>query len=187
MTSDGLPEREMTACLAAGAHPNLTSALGRLHGHPAGLQGLLMPLLPAGWRPLAQPPSLDSCSRDIYDPVLRLEPGVALRLARGIGLAAAHLHRTGLMHGDLYAHNTLWDGGAGSAVLSDFGAASFMASGVERAALERIEVRAWGVLLGELLDCCPDAPQTWRAIQHSAVQPNTSDRPSFDEALAALL
>ena len=34
MTSDGLPEREMAACLAAGEHPNLTGALGRLVDHP---------------------------------------------------------------------------------------------------------------------------------------------------------
>ena len=46
MTSDGLPEREMEACLAAGGHPNLTGALGRIVDHPDGTDGLLMPLLP---------------------------------------------------------------------------------------------------------------------------------------------
>ncbi len=72
MTSDGLPEREMAACLAAGAHPHLTGGLGRLADHPDGTQGLLMPLLPEGWRVLAGPPSLESCSRDVYEPGLRL-------------------------------------------------------------------------------------------------------------------
>ena len=186
MTSDGLPEREMAVCLAAGAHPNLTAALGRLGGHPAGLQGLVMPLLPTFWRPLAGPPSLESCSRDVYDSALRLDPPVALRLARSTGFAAAHLHRAGLMHGDLYAHNTLWDGAAGDAVLSDFGAASFMLPGGERTALGRIEVRAWGLLLGELLDRCPGAPQSWRALHDVCVQPACGDRPNLDEALEAL-
>jgi hypothetical protein len=113
MTSDGLPEREMAACLAAGAHPNLTGALGRLADHPEGLQGLLMPLLPADWRVLAGPPSLETCSRDVYDPALRSISDVALRIARDVATGAAHLHAKGLSHGDLYAHNTLWDGRSG--------------------------------------------------------------------------
>ena len=39
---------------------------------------------------------------------------------------------------------------------SDFGAASFMPAG-EAGALERLEVLAWGRLLGELLQRCADA------------------------------
>jgi hypothetical protein len=131
LTSDGLPEREIAACLAAGQHPNLTSAFGRLTEHPEGVEALLMPLLPADWRPLAGPPSLASCSRDIYPPGLRLAPETALRIARDIAAAAAHLHRRGILHGDLYAHNTLWDGASGEAVLSDFGAACALPAGPE--------------------------------------------------------
>jgi len=188
MTSDGLPEREMAACLAAGAHPHLTGALGRLVDHPQQLQGLLMPLLPPQWRVLAGPPSRRSCSRDVYDPALRLELGTALRIARGIGLAAAHLHSRGLLHGDLYGHNVLWDGVAGDAALSDFGAASFLpAQGAQ--AYQRLEVRAWGLLLGELLDLCEvDAPQlaAWRDLQQACTQPDPAARPLLPEALEAL-
>jgi len=90
-----------------------------------------MPLLPAHWGPLAGPPSLASCSRDIFSPGLRLEPEAALRMARDIAAAVAHLHRRGILHGDLYAHNTLWDGAAGEAVLSDFGAACALPAGRE--------------------------------------------------------
>ena len=189
MTSDGLPEREMAACLAAGGHPNLTGGLGRVIGHPEGADGLLMPLLPAGWRVLAGPPSLASCSRDIYDPALRLHPDRALRIARAAAGAAAHLHARGMIHGDLYAHNILWDGTAGEAVLSDFGAASGLPPGNEGAALQRIEVRAWGVLLGELLDRCapePAAIDDLRSLEDACVQPDPRARPSMAEVSQAL-
>jgi hypothetical protein len=46
VTSDGLPEDELAACLAAGQHPALTTPVARLKGHPAQAQGLLMPLIP---------------------------------------------------------------------------------------------------------------------------------------------
>ncbi len=188
MTSDGLPEREMAAALAAGAHPHLTGALGQLVDHPDGLQGLLMPLLPAHWRVLANPPSRESCSRDVYDPALRLDLETALRIAHGIGRAADHLHGRGLLHGDLYGHNVLWDGVAGEAALSDFGAASFLPSDGAQA-YQRLEVRAWGLLLGELLDLCDEPPAqltAWRSLEQACTQPDTAARPLLAEALEAL-
>lgn len=187
MTSDGLPEREMAACLAAGAHPQLVSALGRVQGLPDGEQALVMPLLPAHWRPLGQPPSLETCSRDVYDPSLRLGAAAAHRLARGMASAAAHLHRHGLLHGDLYAHNVLWDGESGEAMLGDFGAAAFLPAGPAGEAWQRIEVRAWGLLLGELLDRCrtPSAPAL-RALQAACCGPVPARRPLMREVLAVL-
>ncbi|CAN5569316.1 leucine-rich repeat-containing protein kinase family protein [soil metagenome] len=181
MTSDGLPEREMAACLTAGEHPHLAGALAQLAGHPEGQQGLLMPLLPAHWRVLAGPPSPESCSRDVYDGALRLDLDVALRIARGIAAATAHLHDQGLTHGDLYAHNILWDGALGQAVLSDFGAASFLPADADDG-LQRLEVRAWGLLLGELLERCDlqASPQDalW-ALQHACVQTDVAARPTL--------
>jgi len=185
MTSDGLPEREMAACLAAGGHPNLTGALGRLTGHPNDADGLLMALLPPDWRILAGPPSRETCSRDVYDPALRLPVEVALRIAREVGTAAAHLHGRGLTHGDLYAHNILWDGTDGAAVLSDFGAAAFMPADLAPG-LERLEVLAWGLLLGELLDLTDAPPAAARAVQDACTAPEVKTRPRMVEALEAL-
>jgi serine/threonine protein kinase len=185
MTSDGLPEREMAAALAAGPHPHLTGALGQLVDHPDGLQGLLMPLMPAHWRVLAGPPSRESCSRDVYDPALRLDLETALRIAHGIGRAADHLHGRGLLHGDLYGHNVLWNGVAGEAALSDFGAASFLPSAGAHA-YQRLEVRAFGLLLGELLDLCDaDAAQlaAWRSLEQACTQSEPAARPLLAEAL----
>ncbi|GJD56149.1 leucine-rich repeat-containing protein kinase family protein [Methylobacterium dankookense] len=177
MTSDGLPEREMAACLAAGTHPHLTGALGRVTGHPEGAEGLLMPLLPTGWRALAGPPSLASCSRDVYAPDLALAPAVGLRLVRAAASAAAHLHAGGLLHGDLYAHNLLWDGVSGEAVLSDFGAASALPAGAAGAALQRIETRALGILIAEILDRCRPEPPGLRALAQACLQADPSARP----------
>ena len=197
MTSDGLPGHEMAACLQAGEHPHLVGTLGRLAGHPSGTEGLVMTLLPDDWRPLAAPPSLRSCSRDVYDPALRLRPDAVLRIARGVGAATAHLHRRGLLHGDLYAHNVLWDGTRGDARLSDLGAASILpapmppASTPARttaAALRRLDVLAWGVLLGELLQRCDPAPglEPLLAVQRACTRPEPRSRPDLAEALASL-
>ena len=189
MTSDGLPEREMAACLAAGDHPHLTGALGQLVDHPERLQGLLMPLLPAHWRVLAGPPSRASCSRDVYDAALRFDPEAALRIATAAAAAAAHLHALGILHGDLYGHNILCDPDTGDAVLSDFGAASVLPTTREREALQRIEVRAWGLLCGELLDRCTQEPP-WlaglRALQGACVRLDPAARPLMRDVLTVM-
>lgn len=183
MTSDGLPRHEMDACLAAGAHPNLVGALGEVRDHPEGRAALLMPLVPSDWRALAGPPSLESCTRDIYAPGLRLDPDVALSLARGMASALAHLHGAGVLHGDLYAHNILWDGTTGAAVLGDFGAAALLRG--QDAALTRIETRAFGILLQELLALAPAATSLREAARRCmALRP--ADRPSLAELAAAL-
>jgi hypothetical protein len=188
MTSDGAPESEMAACLAAGAHPHLVSALGRLVDHPEGRRGLLTPLLPADWRALAAPPDFTTCSRDVYDDALRLGASTALRLARGIAAATAHLHARGILHGDLYAHNIVWDGCDGEAALADFGAACALPEGEAGARWKRIEVRAFGLLLGELAERCKDASvaETLRAPARDCVQPMTASRPSMEDVVGAL-
>ncbi len=186
LTSDGLPACEMAASLAAGEHPNLVGGLTRVAGHPTGAEGLVMPLLPRHWRVLAAPPSLETCSRDVYDPALRLPLAAALRIAADIGAAAVHLHAVGLLHGDLYAHNILWDGGKGAAALSDFGAASGI-GGAQAARLQRLDGLAWGILLGELLEQCDEpVSDDLTCLQVACVQADPSLRPPLAEALAAV-
>ena len=184
MTSDGSPSSEMAAGIAAGLHRGLIGAMGRVVGHPEGAQGLVMPLIDPAFRVLAGPPSLDSCTRDVYAPDVRFTPKAAIALAAGIASAAAHLHANGLMHGDLYAHNILHDG-AGSALLGDFGAASFHPPSMADA-LERIEVRAFGCLLEELLARCDNADPALDALHARCVQPTVTLRPRFAEVSAQL-
>lgn len=187
ITSDGSPLHEMQACIAAGLHPNLIKVEGRVAGHPDDQAALVMDLIDPSYRNLAALPSLASCTRDIYEPGTRFSLDVALRMARGIASVAAHLHRQGITHGDLYGHNILWNT-AGDCLLGDFGAASFHATAdsLETRALQRIEVRAFGVLLGELLERVEASNETLQALQQRCCQPDVLARPSFEEIEALL-
>lgn len=189
LTSDGLPHNEMNACLAAGEHPNLIPVLGRIDRHPEGAAGLVMALIDQAYVNLAGPPSLDSCTRDVYAPDLQLNLPMVLRLAQGIASVAAQLHGRGIMHGDLYGHNILRCA-QGHPVLGDFGAASFYdpADLPTAEALQRLEVRAFACLLEELLQRCPSAAEhggLW-ALQARCMSENLAERPLFAEILAAL-
>jgi hypothetical protein len=155
VTSDGLPDCEMAACMHAGTHPHVVSAMGRVTEHPQQVQALVMPLIAPEFGNLAGPPSLESCTRDVYDASQRFSWSATLRMARGIASATQHLHTRGILHGDLYAHNILHTTN-GDALLSDFGAAAlFDVHDAARAqGLEKIEVRALGCLLEELSAHC---------------------------------
>lgn len=187
LTSDGLPHCEMASCLAAGHHPNLIPVEGQVKDHPAGASGLVMSLIGPEFGNLAGPPSLASCTRDVYAAGQRFELDTVLAIVRGIAAAAAHLHRRGILHGDLYGHNILHCG-RGRALLGDFGAASFFAPDDARAtALQRLEVRAFGCLLEELLALCiPPARSRHRldrlaALQAACLDERVASRPLFDE------
>jgi hypothetical protein len=192
MTSDGSPLHEMNACITAGLHPNLIRIEGRIVGHPQARAGLVMELIDPVYRNLAGLPSLESCSRDVYASDTRFSAGVALRIASGIASAAEHLHRQGITHGDLYGHNILWDEQGGS-LLGDFGAASFHATAdtVESRALQRIEVRAFGILLGELLEriesgLSDEGRGRLGDLQRRCCEPQVLARPGFDEIVREL-
>jgi hypothetical protein len=153
VTSDGLPEHERDACLVAGRHPALCTPTAELLSHPEGMRGLLMPMIAPGYINLAGPPSLESCTRDVYPGGLRIPLAAMLQLAHSIAGAVAHLHAKGLMHGDLYAHNILWNPASGDALLSDFGAATVLPTDDTALAhaFQSLEVRAFGCLLEELV------------------------------------
>jgi serine/threonine protein kinase len=92
------------------------------------------------------------------------------------------------LHGDLYAHNILVDD-TGDSLLGDFGAASFydLTDTATSQAFERIEVRAFGCLLEDLLKHCNDEP--WLSqqavidrllrLQQDCMCPLPSQRPLF--------
>ncbi|TWH64596.1 serine/threonine protein kinase [Azomonas agilis] len=168
VTSDGLPQCEMAACLQAETHDSLIPVLGRITQHPEEVQGLVMRLVGTEFRNLASPPSLESCTRDVYAPETRFSLEQVLHMAGNMASVAHHLHQQGILHGDFYAHNMLHDG-QGQALLGDFGAASFYdpADPVLGAALPSLEVRAFGCLLEELLECCEPADQVevWEGLQ----------------------
>ena len=187
VTSDGLPRCEMAASLAAGTHPNLIKVIGKVADHPSGIPALVMELIDPAFANLAGPPSLDSCTRDVYPEGLHLSVPDALAMAHGIASVAGHLHRAGIMHGDLYGHNILFARGSDAparALLGDFGAASlYERSNRERAVgLERLEVRAFGCLLEELLAHCDtqDSPLDGvHQLKAACLSELPADRPDF--------
>ncbi|RTQ46871.1 protein kinase [Hymenobacter gummosus] len=183
VTSDGLPRSEMDACLSAGRHPHLIAVDGRIEGHPAGAEGLVLELIDPAFHTLAGPPSFATCTRDVYAAGTAFSLLVALRIARGMAAVGAHLHAQGILHGDLYAHNILVRPTDGHALLGDFGAASFFAPGTAEArALQQLEVRAFGCLLEELLSHCAEpVPAPLWELQRRCVQPETARRPLFAE------
>ncbi|MBB3176955.1 leucine-rich repeat-containing protein kinase family protein [Variovorax sp. Sphag1AA] len=193
VTSDGWPHSEMAACIAADRHPNLIEVLGRIHDHPEGTPGLVLKLVDPSFRNLAGPPSLESCTRDVYADDARWSFATAWRMASGIASAVAQLHDHGIVHGDLYAHNMLWNG-KGDVMLGDFGAACFLPRDDEATSrtLERIEARAFGCLLEELLAHCEPAAEDearhklLTQLQVRCMDANIAARPAFSE-IASLL
>ncbi len=199
VTSDGFPAEEMAACLAAGNHPHLIGVIGvigELSGHPEGSSGLVMPWVDPEYRSLAGPPDLATCTRDIYGDGQRFCLAMVLDLAQGLAAAGEHLHARGILHGDFYAHNVLYRPGGGC-FLGDFGAASFYPPQPRGGAnlFEALEVRAFGCLLGELLERCVlahnESEQEGRlaaleALQLRCVATVAASRPRFAELIAEL-
>ena len=185
VTSDGLPDHEMAAALHAGPHPHLIGALGRLQGHPDAQQGIVMARVAPHFQTLAGPPSFASCTRDVYADGTTFSAATVVGIAHSIASAAHHLHTRQLMHGDLYGHNVLVHGT--HALLGDFGAASFNPSHDPAQAhnLQRLEVRAFGYLLQELLAHSPDlspadsAGAALHALCASCLNETVEARPLF--------
>lgn len=190
VTSDGWPHSELAACLAAGQHPNLIPVTAPLAGHPEGTGGLVMKLIAPQFSTLAAPPSLQSCTRDVYPAGTRFSIAKVLRITSGVASVAAHLHTRRLMHGDLYAHN-LQNDTEGNCLLGDMGAASFLPDDPAVAqALQRLEVRAFGCLLEELLAHCDNHTGSemlpaLHDLRDSCLQP-PAKRPLFEDILRRL-
>jgi serine/threonine protein kinase len=164
--------------------------LGKLTNEPEEQEGLVFSFISPDYKNLGQPPDFDTCTRDTYSADASFSLPVIVRLTQGIASAAAHLHAKGIMHGDLYAHNILVNE-TGHGLLGDFGAASFydptdVAIGQS---LERLEVRAFGCLLEDMLDRCTleesfeqeAAVESLRCLQQDCLKPVLSQRPRFTE------
>ncbi len=170
MTSDGLPMCEMASTIKAGQHSSLTRTLGRIQNHPSGADGLVMELIPEEFGNLALPPSLQSCTRDVYSQEQKFSASALFQIAGSIAGAVNHLHQRGMMHGDLYAHNILTTS-LGQALLSDYGAASFfdLDDSDRSSKLQRLEVRAFGCLLEELTERCDELSEQTRVELESLI------------------
>ena len=189
LTSDGLPQSEMVANILADSHLNLVGLKGILLNHPEGTLGLVMPLLEAELSILADPPSFESCSRDVYQAETQFTQATALNILKSVANAALHMHQRGIMHGDLYAHNILYN--EHHAVLSDLGGASCLplANADHKQQLQQIESLAFGILLEELLTRSTldrNVATFLRQLHKDCTQQRPSVRPMFDDIVQRL-
>lgn len=192
VTSDGLPDDEMAISIAAGAHENLIPVLGKIKNHPEDKIGLIMTLISPDYVNLGNPPSLQTCTRDVFDETSVFNADELLKIAKSIASVCQQLHKKGINHGDLYAHNILVNASA-DCLLGDFGAASFYDVNSELArAIERVEVRAYACLVEDVLglvrenDMNTELLEKWQKLIANCTDVDVKTLPTFSEILEAL-
>lgn len=126
-------------------------------------------LEPSEWALLGKTPSFDSVTRDCYPAGTSFSVDAALSIALSISHALHYMHASGICHGDVYAHNILYNAGQKVAKLGDLGAAFFYrgpssASGAAAPLphshlYERLDVRGYGCLLEDMVTRLSKAPE----------------------------
>lgn len=150
MTSDGLPseERRITCTAAALNCTALINVLGQTR-----CGSLVMEYLD-GYHAIADPPSFESCSRDVYPPDRKVTMQQGIIIINDLLYAMTMLHKGGICHGDFYGHNILVHRMDSSRVrLTDFGAAFFYDKEDRQKSfwLEKIELRAFAIFVEEVI------------------------------------
>ena len=150
VTSDGYAHDEMNAYMSTGEHPHLISVHAKIKGSEP--LGLVLELVPSHYENLGLAPTFETCTRDTFAEATEFDLDTIYSVARAMVSAAEHLHARGLMHGDLYAHNILINREDQHCYFGDFGAATFYDK--NEMLYEKIEVRAFGCLLEDMLTHC---------------------------------
>jgi hypothetical protein len=155
VTSDGYPQDELQVCLKAGDHPSLIKPLAQVNED--GYLALVMELIPSHYRNLGLPPSLQSCTRDTFPEDFSLSTAQVQRIIAQMQTVFDHLHANHICHGDLYAHNTLFDDAA-NIIFGDFGAATMyhMLPASQQEKIKKIEQRALDYFIEDLWSVCSE-------------------------------
>lgn len=194
ITSDGLPQEEIDINISIGRHENLINVLAQVLNHPEGKDVLMLELIPSTFFNLGLPPSLDSCTRDIYPIDFKLSTKSVLKVLKSMASAAIHIHERGIIHGDFYAHNILIDEDSNT-ILGDFGGASYykMEDLEISISLEKIEVRAFGCLIEDLLNLSKQDTEDMNLrnflfqLQMLCLNEIPNNRPLFKEILKQII
>ena len=153
VTSDGYPEDELQACLKVGNHKNLVRSLAQVNED--NYLALIMNLIPKNFQNLGLPPNFQSCTRDTFPKGFTLSTEQIEKIVVQMENVFEHLHANKVCHGDLYAHNTLFDEHA-NIIFGDFGAATMyhMLTVEQQKLVEKIERRALAYFIEDLLSVC---------------------------------
>jgi len=138
--------------------------------------------LPSNMFPLAAPPNFSTVTRDVYTENVHFTEAFVVRVLTSVTAACMYIHEHHMMHGDLYAHNLLVDT-FGNVKLCDFGAAFFY-NAQQSYIFERLETRAFGCLIEELLSrstCCANVQRSLQQLCNDCVCTNVLNRPLFVE------
>jgi len=155
VTSDGYPQDELQACLQVGNHPNLVQSLAQVNEE--NYLALIMNLIPEHYQNLGSPPCFKSCTRDTFPQGFSLSIALIENIVSQMQNVFAHIHKQQVCHGDLYAHNTLFDA-QGNIIFGDFGAATSyqMLTSVQQEKVQQIELRALDHFIDDLLNICAE-------------------------------
>ena len=182
----------MEISIAAGIHKNLIQVLGKIKAHPEEKSGLIMELISPDFINLGNPPSMKTCTRDIFDENSVFNRHELLKITKSIASVSSQLHKKGINHGDLYAHNILVNKTA-ECFLGDFGAASFYdVNSAYAHTIERVEVRAFGCLIEDILKLVSEIEidsqnhKKWLKLIRDCTTTNVISRLSFSEISTVL-
>ncbi|WP_019029343.1 leucine-rich repeat-containing protein kinase family protein [Colwellia piezophila] len=169
VTSDGYPEDELQACLQVGSHPNLVQSLAQVKEdlNPGGKYlALIMNLIPAHYKNLGLPPCFNSCTRDTFPKGFSLPIAIIDKIVKQMQDVFSHMHNAKVCHGDLYAHNTLFDD-QGNIIFGDFGAATSyqMLTPTQQIKVQQVEHRALNHFIDDLLTVCALQDRTSEAFK----------------------
>ena len=150
VTSDGYPKDELQACLKVGHHPNIVKSLAQVNEKD--YLALIMDLIPSHFSNLGQPPTFETCTRDTFSNDFELSIEHIDKIIAQMKGVFTHLHDKQVCHGDLYAHNTLFDKEA-NIIVGDFGAATMyhMLNQKQQDQVKKIERRAFHYFIEDLL------------------------------------
>ncbi|MFM2587478.1 leucine-rich repeat-containing protein kinase family protein [Vibrio sp. TBV020] len=164
VTSDGYPQDELQACLQTGHHTNLVKSIAQVN-EPDYL-ALVMELIPDNFYNLGLPPTLETCSRDVFHPDFELSVEQITHIVNQMMDVFEHMHSNKVCHGDLYAHNVLVNE-SGEMIFGDFGAASvygYLDEPLQRG-IRQVEARALAHFIDDLLSVCKPREKQTAAYQ----------------------
>ena len=152
MTSDGLATNEIYILSTINPHDNLINIIGLLYEQDkTNIQGMIMPLF-NDYKQLGNPPSFKTITRDVYENNIELSKNNDNNnnLINQIDCAINYLHQNNIIHGDLYAHNIIYNKQNNHPVLTDFGASFIISDKILLDEFIKIEKRALNILKNEI-------------------------------------
>jgi len=186
VTSDGKAEDELSIYNAVGTDSTkhrVVGAIALLNDKEK--KGVVMEPIPSSMIDLADPPTISEITADRWDKwnAEMFKSDFVRNALQDAVTALLFLHDFGISHGDFYAHNVKVDPITGRLYLLDFGA-SFL-KGSFNVQAERIEVRAFGILVGELMDLLDpsekELAKKLEVLRDTCIDKNVGTRPLFKE------